>query len=58
MDEWITFQQAVNEEDRWIVEAQHREEIPMDLKTEAHILADAWSIAFRRRWAQLGYTDH
>lgn len=58
VDEWIEFQQAVNEEDRWIVEAQHPEEIPMDLRVEAHILADAWSIAFRRRWAELGYTDH
>ncbi|MFU0504409.1 aromatic ring-hydroxylating dioxygenase subunit alpha [Pseudaminobacter sp. NGMCC 1.201702] len=58
VDEWIEFQHAVNEEDRWIVEAQHPEEIPMDLRVEAHILADAWSIAFRRRWAGLGYTDH
>lgn len=58
VDDWIRFQQAVNEEDRWIVEAQHPEEIPMDLRAEAHILADAWSIAFRRRWAALGYTDH
>ena len=58
VDEWITFQHAVNEEDRWVVEAQHPEEIPMDLRAEAHILADAWSIAFRRRWAELGYTDH
>lgn len=58
VDDWIRFQQAVNEEDRWIVEAQHPEEIPMDLKEEAHIFGDAWSIAFRRRWAELGYTDH
>lgn len=58
VDEWIKFQHAVNEEDRWIVEAQHPEEIPMDLRAEAHILADAWSIAFRRRWTELGYTDH
>lgn len=58
VDDWIKFQLAVNEEDRWIVESQHPEEIPMDLRAEAHILADAWSIAFRRRWAALGYTDH
>ena len=58
VDEWIKFQMAVNEEDRWVVESQHPEEIPMDLRAEAHILADAWSVAFRRRWAKLGYTDH
>lgn len=57
VEEWIRFQEAVNEEDRWIVEAQHPEDIPMDLRVEVHILADAWSIAFRRRWANLGYTD-
>ena len=54
--DWIAFQQAVNEEDRWFVESQQPEEIPMDLRAEAHILADAWSIAFRRLWAKLGYT--
>lgn len=58
VDEWIEFQMAVNEEDRWIVESQHPEDIPMDLRIEVHILADAWSIAFRRRWAEYGYTDY
>jgi hypothetical protein len=58
VDEWTEFQQAADEEGCWIVEAQHPEEISSDLRVEAHILADAWSIAFRRRWAELGYTDH
>jgi vanillate O-demethylase monooxygenase subunit len=58
VDEWIKFQHAVNEEDRWNVEAQHPEEIPMDLRAEAHILADAWSIVYWRRWAEPGYTDY
>jgi hypothetical protein len=58
VDEWISFQHAANKEDHWIVEAQHPEEIPKELKADAHILPDAWSITFRHRCAELGYADY
>ncbi|MFO1057477.1 MAG: aromatic ring-hydroxylating dioxygenase subunit alpha [Dongiaceae bacterium] len=53
-DEWIRFQEAVNEEDRMIVESQEPALPPLDPAAEGHIAADAWSLAFRRRWRALG----
>lgn len=57
IEEWVRFQEAVNEEDRWVVEEQRPEEIPLDLRVEQHIAADAWSVRFRKLWSELGYSD-
>jgi len=52
--EWIAFQDAIDEEDRRVVEQQRPRAIPLDPAAEGHIVADAWSLAFRRRWASFG----
>lgn len=54
VDEWIRFQEAVNAEDQAMVESQEPQDLPLDLTSENHIAADAWSIAYRRRWKSLG----
>lgn len=54
VDDWIRFQEAVNAEDQAMVESQEPQDLPMDLLAEGHIAADAWSIAYRRRWKSLG----
>lgn len=53
VDDWIRFQEAVNVEDQAMVESQEPQDLPMDLTAESHIAADAWSIAYRRRWKSL-----
>ena len=52
--DWVSFQDAVNEEDRLVVEGQRPRALPLDLRAEANIAADAWSLAFRRRWRAFG----
>lgn len=54
--DWVAFQDAVNEEDRLVVEGQRPRAVPMEAQAEAHIAADAWSLAFRRRWRRYGLT--
>jgi vanillate O-demethylase monooxygenase subunit len=54
VDEWIRFQEAVNAEDQAMVESQEPQDLPLDLTSESHIAADAWSIVYRRRWKSLG----
>lgn len=54
--DWVAFQDAVNEEDRRVVEAQIPPAVPLDPQAEAHVAADAWSLAFRRRWRSYGLT--
>lgn len=54
VDEWIEFQKAVNEEDREMVESQVPFDLPLDATAEGHIPSDRFSIAYRRRWRQLG----
>lgn len=53
-DEWIEFQDAINLEDQAIIEDQHPEWAPLDVSQEFHIKGDAWSIAFRKKWKELG----
>jgi vanillate O-demethylase monooxygenase subunit len=53
-DEWIRLQEAVNAEDKPIVESQEPQALPLDPGAEIPIPADAWSIAYRRRWKELG----
>jgi vanillate O-demethylase monooxygenase subunit len=48
------FQLAVNAEDKVIVQTQRPEELPLDLRDEAHLSADRFSVEFRRRLAEMG----
>lgn len=48
------FNTRVFEEDRLIVEAQHPEDLPLDLTQEAHIRADRASIAYRQGLSRMG----
>jgi vanillate O-demethylase monooxygenase subunit len=53
-DEWTAFQAVVNEEDREMVESQIPHALPVDLTQEFHIPSDRISVAFRRRWREMG----
>jgi vanillate O-demethylase monooxygenase subunit len=48
VDDWVAFQDAVNAEDRWIVEQLEPRGVPIDLGVEVHVKADTMSIAARR----------
>jgi len=54
MDALVAFQEAVNEEDRRVVESQTPKMLPLDPRLECHIIADAWSLRFRKGFAKLG----
>jgi phenylpropionate dioxygenase-like ring-hydroxylating dioxygenase large terminal subunit len=54
VDDWISFQEAVNQEDKAMVESQEPQDLPLDQGAEAHFAADAWSIAYRWQWKRLG----
>lgn len=44
----VAFEQAVNREDRQIVEGMLPDSVPLDLSIESSIKADVWSVAYRR----------
>jgi phenylpropionate dioxygenase-like ring-hydroxylating dioxygenase large terminal subunit len=48
------FNYQIFSEDKEIVEAQYPEDLPLDLRAEAHIQADQTSITYRKRLAELG----
>jgi vanillate O-demethylase monooxygenase subunit len=48
VEDWVAFQDAVNAEDRWIVEQLEPRGVPIDMGVEVHVKADAMSIAARR----------
>ncbi|MEL6938491.1 MAG: aromatic ring-hydroxylating dioxygenase subunit alpha [Cyanobacteria bacterium J06598_1] len=48
------FNYQIFNEDKAVVEAQYPEDLPLDLRTEAHIEADQTSIAYRKGLANLG----
>ncbi len=48
------FNYQIFDEDREIIEAQYPEDLPLDLRAEAHIEADQTSIAYRKGLAMLG----
>jgi phenylpropionate dioxygenase-like ring-hydroxylating dioxygenase large terminal subunit len=50
----VTFEQAVAAEDRPMVEDQRPEELPLHLTDEIHILADRFSVEYRKALAELG----
>jgi phenylpropionate dioxygenase-like ring-hydroxylating dioxygenase large terminal subunit len=49
-------QDAVFEQDRAIVETQHPERIPLDLKEELHVRSDRLAVEYRRWLKELGVT--
>ncbi len=53
-DEWVAFQNLVNEEDRVLVESEWPSELPIDVHAEIHLPADKLSLAYRRKWAEIG----
>jgi vanillate O-demethylase monooxygenase subunit len=48
------FQTLVNAEDKGVVQSQRPEELPLDLREEAHLGADRFSVEYRRRLAAMG----
>lgn len=48
------FQRMVNAEDKAVVQSQRPEELPLDLRAEAHLGADRFSVEYRRSLADLG----
>ena len=53
-DDWIAFQEMVNEEDRITVENQQPLQMPLDLSEDFHLRADAFSVAYRRKLLSIG----
>ncbi len=54
VDDWFRFQDAINEEDRIMVESQTPVTLPVDRGVEWHIASDGFSVAYRKYWAALG----
>jgi vanillate O-demethylase monooxygenase subunit len=53
LHEWYRFQDAVNEEDRVMVESQIPVTLPLERGVEWHIASDVFSVAYRKHWAAL-----
>ena len=51
------FNHQIFNEDKAVVEAQYPEDLPLDLRVEAHIEADRTSIAYRKGLADLGLSQ-
>lgn len=49
---WLKDGIIINSEDKPIVESQHPEDLPLDLRDEAHIPADRMSLEYRRALAK------
>jgi vanillate O-demethylase monooxygenase subunit len=54
LQDWFRFQEAVNEEDRVMVESQIPVTLPLERGVEWHIASDGFSVAYRKYWAALG----
>ena len=54
LEEWYRFQDAINEEDRVMVESQRPVAIPLKRGAEWHLASDGFSVAYRKHWATLG----
>jgi phenylpropionate dioxygenase-like ring-hydroxylating dioxygenase large terminal subunit len=52
--EWVRFQEAVNEEDRAMVESQTPVTLPLERSAEWHLASDRFSVIYRRFWTGLG----
>jgi vanillate O-demethylase monooxygenase subunit len=55
--DWIKFQDAVNEEDRAMVESQTPVTIPLNRGVEWHLASDALSVAYRKYWLERGMSS-
>jgi vanillate O-demethylase monooxygenase subunit len=55
--EWVKFQEAVNEEDRAMVESQTPVGLPLDRSTEWHLGSDRFSVAYRKYWLDAGMSS-
>jgi phenylpropionate dioxygenase-like ring-hydroxylating dioxygenase large terminal subunit len=52
--EWLRFQEAVNEEDRAMVESQTPVNLPLERSAEWQLASDRFSVIYRRYWRSLG----
>jgi len=52
--EWVRFQEAVNEEDRAMVESQTPVNLPLERSAEWQLASDRFSVIYRRYWSSLG----
>jgi len=57
VDDWVKFFQSVNKEDKSIVENQYPKIFSLDLSQEFHLPYDAFSVAYRRKWKEIGLAD-
>lgn len=55
--EIVEYQEAINEEDRAIVESQIPKLASLEPHEEIFIPADQWYAHFRRRWREMGFTN-
>jgi vanillate O-demethylase monooxygenase subunit len=58
VEEACAFNLRIFNEDKEMVENQKPEELPLDLQSEAHIMADKTSIAYRRLLKEMGLGKH
>lgn len=54
VENWIRYQEIVNEEDRVIVEGQRPLELPVRESSEVHVPTDKFSLEYRRKLKELG----
>jgi vanillate O-demethylase monooxygenase subunit len=52
--DWLGFQEAVNEEDRVMVESQTPAALPLHRGAEWHVASDTFSVAYRKYWLEAG----
>jgi vanillate O-demethylase monooxygenase subunit len=55
LDDWVTFQDAINEEDRVMVESQSPTWLPLGRGAEVHLGSDRFSVAYRKYWTDQGF---
>ena len=55
--EVVDYQDAINEEDRKVVEGQYPQLASLESNEEIPIPADKWYFAFRRRWREMGFKN-
>jgi vanillate O-demethylase monooxygenase subunit len=57
LSDWVKFQEAVNEEDRAMVESQTPVGLPLDRTAEWHLGSDRFSVAYRKYWLDTGMSS-
>jgi phenylpropionate dioxygenase-like ring-hydroxylating dioxygenase large terminal subunit len=56
MDNFVPYQTFLFNQDKYVVEHQFPEDLPLDLQEELHLRPDRLSIAYRKSLAELGVT--